>query len=224
LLTISSTQKAEEKLLYTYHDERITIALSLVKTTDRAFNFVTSEKAGARFIRLRVLPAALSLGVPIFERIKFLRQLAFRTISEIGIHYRKSDLSKQYPQSKFPKKAPKPGDRIPYIEDNGNASNFTINTVLPGVKFHLLLFSREKKSSELEDILKQVQNDYPDLIEINEILLSIQTQSIYKKFGIKENGYYLVRPDGYIAYRCNSLNFYNFFVYLRQYFTKKVNV
>jgi len=215
-LALVCTGKAKEKLLDTYHDERIIIARNLVRTTDRAFKFVTSKKPAAMFVRLRVLPLALSLGVPILEKIKFVRQVAFRTISEIGINYRKSDLSKQDPESTFPGQAPKPGDRMPYIPDKKS-----LKIMLHSLKFNLLVFTGETKHPDIENILQQIQHEYFDLLEINEITLSSETQSVYKKFGIKRNGFYLVRPDTHIAYRCNSLEFNNLFTYLGLYFSKK---
>jgi hypothetical protein len=207
--------KAKEKLLDTYHDERITIARNLVKTTDRAFKFVTSKSAASVFVRVHILPLALSIGVPVLEKIKFLRQLAFKTISEIGINYRKSEVSKQDPRSTFPKHAPKPGDRMPYL---GDKKNFDRN--LDGEKFHLLLFTGEKKQQHIENILQQIQHEYPYLMEIKKIIFSSETKHLYKTFGIIINGYYLIRPDAYIAYRCDSLEFDNFLTYLEQFFTR----
>lgn len=208
--------KAKVKLLETYHDERITIARNLVKTTDRAFRFVTSKSAGAMFVRLRILPLALSIGVPILEKIKILRQLAFKTISETGISYRKSELSKQGPRSSFPKHAPKPGDRVPYIADKKN-----FDKTLHGTKFHLLLFTGENGQADIGNSLQKIQQEYPGVMEIKEIILSSQTQYLYKTFGVKINGYYLVRPDAYIAYRCNSLEFGDFLTYLEQFFIRE---
>jgi 2-polyprenyl-6-methoxyphenol hydroxylase-like FAD-dependent oxidoreductase len=221
-LALMIRNQAKEKLLDTYHAERIVIARNLVKSTDRAFNLVSNKNNSAKFIRLRVLPFALGIGVPFFNRIAFIRRLAFKAISEIGIHYRKSPLSKQDIHSKFPKAAPKPGDRTPYIKNEKNEFKPAVKTVLSGVKFHLLLFLGDRKYAEVEDMLKGIQRDYPDLLEIQEVLLSEQTKNMYSAFGITRCGYYLIRPDGYMAFRCNSLDFQDFMEYLNLYFIKSL--
>ncbi|HET9430223.1 MAG TPA: FAD-dependent monooxygenase, partial [Chitinophagaceae bacterium] len=208
--------KAKERLLETYHGERITVARNLVRTTDRAFKFVTSKKPAAMFVRLRVLPVALSIGVPILEKLKFVRQLAFRTISEIAINYRNSGLSMQDRSRGFPGYAPKPGDRIPYIPERKS-----LNIMLRGLKFHLLLFTGGKKHHGIDIILQEILNKYPGLVEINELQFSSQAQNLYKLFGIKSTGFYLIRPDSYIAYRSSSLELENLLTYLEKYFIRK---
>jgi len=107
--------KAREGLLDTYHAERISLARKLVRTTDRAFYVVNSQKAWVRFFRLRILPPIARLAFPTFMRITFIREIGFRTISGIAIHYRKSALSRETPGSRFPFPAPRPGDRVPRL-------------------------------------------------------------------------------------------------------------
>jgi len=67
--------------------------------------------------------------------------------------------------------------------------------ILHGEEFHLLLFTGVKSQPGIENVLQQIRQEYPNLIGIREIILSSETQQLYKKFGIKINGYYLVRPD-----------------------------
>ena len=62
--------------------------------------------------------------------------------------------------------------------------------------------------------------EYPDLIEFDEIRLSADTKELYEKFGIKKQGYYFVRPDSHIAYRSASLNTQNFSTYLERFLVK----
>jgi 2-polyprenyl-6-methoxyphenol hydroxylase-like FAD-dependent oxidoreductase len=212
-LAFVHTGKAKEKLLDTYHEERFVVARNLVKTTDRAFKFVTSKQPASRFVRLHILPLVLRIGVPVLGKIKPLRQLAFRTISQIGISYRKSSLSKQVPLAAFPSHAPRPGDRLPYIPGKEN-----INKVLDGISFQLLLFTVEERSPGIETSLNEVQQEFPHLLRVKEIVLSDETKRLYRTFGIKRSGFYLIRPDSYLAYRCNSLDLSHLFTYLKEYF------
>ncbi len=55
-----------------------------------------------------VIPIALKLAAPVFQKLKFIQRFAFKGISEIGISYRKSSLSKNASLGKFPNHAPKP--------------------------------------------------------------------------------------------------------------------
>ncbi|WP_082318119.1 FAD-dependent monooxygenase [Hymenobacter sp. DG25A] len=76
-------------LLPTYSLERIPFAQKLVATTDRAFSVATRPSKAANFGRLRILPILL----PLLARLPFMRQLVFRTVSQISIAYPDSPLS-----------------------------------------------------------------------------------------------------------------------------------
>src|SRR5262245_20302976 len=81
--------RVDDRTLDTYEPERIAFARRLVATTDQAFTGVTSSTAIARALRLHVVPSLL----PPLLRLKVFRHLAFRTISQTAINYRRSSLS-----------------------------------------------------------------------------------------------------------------------------------
>ena len=81
---------AKEDLLDTFTEERIAIARNLVRTTDRVFNLVTSGNLFLKTLRLYIIPVALELATPIFQKLNLLQKFLFKTASEIGINYRKS--------------------------------------------------------------------------------------------------------------------------------------
>ena len=95
-----------DSLLDTYEAERIGFARRLVATTDRVFTLVTKRGALAQRVRTTVIPLLLSwlLRLPPFRRF------AFRTVSQIGIEYRKSPLSAGAAGSV------RGGDRLPWVE------------------------------------------------------------------------------------------------------------
>ncbi len=80
---------ADERLLDTYEAERRPFALSLVRTTDRVFEVSVSPSPLARFGRTRVLPVLLSSAL----RSPALRRLAFQTVSQTRLNYRKGPLA-----------------------------------------------------------------------------------------------------------------------------------
>jgi len=100
--------RARESILDTYEPERIAFARRLVATTDRAFVFVLKNGPIARFVRLeivpRVLPRLLAWGPA--------RRFFFRTLSQVGIRYRKSALSAGWAGEV------RGGDRLPWTPDD----------------------------------------------------------------------------------------------------------
>src|SRR5437016_8022588 len=81
--------RADGSLLDSYEPERIAFARRLVATTDQAFTGVTSSGAIARRVRLRIVP----LLMPPLFRLRTVRRLMFRTISQTAVNYRGRSLS-----------------------------------------------------------------------------------------------------------------------------------
>ena len=63
----------------------------------------------------------------------------------------------------------------------------------------LFVFSRDggKENMQVMSLVKK----YEDILESKTITFSIETKILFEKFGIKNEGCYLVRPDSYIAWR-----------------------
>src|SRR5437879_1735215 len=82
--------RANAALLDTYEAERIPVAHRLLRTTDRLFVLAVSDSRVAALFRTRIVARVAAFAMTI-ERV---RNLAFRTISQIGIRYRESPLSR----------------------------------------------------------------------------------------------------------------------------------
>jgi 2-polyprenyl-6-methoxyphenol hydroxylase-like FAD-dependent oxidoreductase len=80
---------APEHLLDSYETERIAFARKLVKTTDKVFTIASAEGRIADLVRTRLLPMIL----PSVARVSAWREWLFRTVSQLTIHYRGSELS-----------------------------------------------------------------------------------------------------------------------------------
>jgi 2-polyprenyl-6-methoxyphenol hydroxylase-like FAD-dependent oxidoreductase len=102
---------APDALLDSYGAERIPVARRLLKTTDRAFMLAVSDSFWAGVVRTRVAARLAALAL----RVEAFRRFAFRTVSQIGIAYPASPLSKAL--GALPTGAPRPGDRFPWIDD-----------------------------------------------------------------------------------------------------------
>jgi len=191
--------RAEISLLDTYHEERIGIARRLVETTDRAFNYVNSQHPVLKAARLNVMPLILPFVAPLVLRQRFLQETVFRTISQIGISYRDSVLSQEAPDARFPRPAPRPGDRVPYVPPPGTFPGS--GGLTTGTKLHLVHFSGAAAGIGPDHRAKQAVAGFDDLVDIQQVPLTGETEALYRAFGIDQTGFFLIRPDQYIAYR-----------------------
>src|SRR5687768_17691066 len=102
--------KANEALLATYEDERIPVARRLLNTTDRVFKLIVADNWLAGLFRTKILARIAAFAMS----RKAIQDVAFRTISQTGINYRKSPLSKSL--QALPAAAPQAGDRFPWLQ------------------------------------------------------------------------------------------------------------
>lgn len=138
--------------------------------------------------------------VALIPKEKHLLRFAFRLISQIGIHYRYSSLSRDASLGSFPGKAPRPGDRLPFATFQENKKLINIQDTVKAAAFHLLIFSKNNSEEKIKAI-RDLVGKYSPLIQIKVISFSRATTDLYETFGVQNGGFYLVRPDMYIAYR-----------------------
>ncbi|MGI5379288.1 FAD-dependent monooxygenase [Streptomyces sp. CA-251387] len=98
---------APEDLLETYGIERAPVGRHVRRFTDRAFVVGTSPHPVLRFARAQLVPRLAPLAV----RVTAPRGWVFRTVSELGIHYRRSPASAT--GTRPPRRGPRAGDRLP---------------------------------------------------------------------------------------------------------------
>jgi FAD binding domain len=207
--------QAEPNLLETYHEERLPIAKSLVRTTDRVFNLTLNTNPVARFWIMYVAPKALALVL----KEKHLARLAFTTISQIGIRYRTSSLSRDASLGAFPRHAPQPGDRLPYVLFHEQGKQVNIQDKVKAPAFHLFLFPGTQTEAKAQ-ALQHASDTFDGAIVVETIPLTAETQPLYETFDVQQDGCYLVRPDLYIAYRSAALNAEHFAHYRERFLIK----
>jgi 2-polyprenyl-6-methoxyphenol hydroxylase-like FAD-dependent oxidoreductase len=202
-LALVISGKAEDKLLDTYHEERLPVARRLVRTTDRLFGITVSENPLVVFWRVHVMPRVVAL-VP---KEKHIARFAFRLISQIGIRYRESSLSRDASYGSLPAKAPRPGDRLPYVVFQEGNTSMNIHEKVKTPAFHLLLFSGNNLDTDPKmQAIHAVIHQYDDMVQAETIPLTLATSDLYRTFGIQHEGYYLVRPDMYVACRSSQID------------------
>ncbi|MEV0738477.1 FAD-dependent monooxygenase [Streptomyces sp. NPDC050549] len=165
-----------EELLETYEAERAPVGRSVLRFTDRAFTVATSGNPAIRLARTRLAPRLVPLAV----RARGPRGRVFRTVSELGIHYRRSPASTS--GSRPPGRGPRAGDRLPDLP-----RGFQARTAGPG--WHLLLAGPPRLWSDGR--LAPVLAGRAEVLTVHRL----GEQSPWP--GVTHG---LVRPDGYLGY------------------------
>ena len=213
-LALVIRHKAKPVLLDTYSVERSGISRGFARYADTAFLIVTSNNIILKFFRLYILKYLWKFLFPIIEKRITFRQMFFKAISQIGIHYRDSILSYASPEETFLHGAPRPGDRLPYIEFYYHGENTNNYKVLEVTCFNLFVFAHT-----LPDEIKKMAEEFNLAVVL--VAYVPETKIIYESLGIRNTGYYLIRPDMHIALRSASLNAQNLHNYLQQFLMVK---
>jgi 2-polyprenyl-6-methoxyphenol hydroxylase-like FAD-dependent oxidoreductase len=161
--------RARVSLLDTYETERIAFGRQLIKSTDRAFTFVTKQSRLADFVRLHIVPRLM----PLLFRSAAMRRFFFRTMSQTGIKYPQSALS----SGKAGKV--KGGDRLPWTGDNFES--------LSALQWQLHCYGEPRP--EIRDWC--AQHDIP--------LTIYPWNPAARQMGLRRNAIYVIRPDGHVG-------------------------
>jgi 2-polyprenyl-6-methoxyphenol hydroxylase-like FAD-dependent oxidoreductase len=178
---------ADAALLDSYEAERMPVAQRLLATTDRAFRVVVSDSWGAGLLRTQVLArvAAFVLRQPRAQR------LAFRTVSQTGIHYRDSRLSTTL--GPMPTDAPQAGDRFPWMKLRfaPGAPVQDLFERLDDTRFTLLLFGPADAAATAR---------LPgDGLHVEVIPDDTDNAAALARAHIERPSFYLLRPDGHVG-------------------------
>jgi 2-polyprenyl-6-methoxyphenol hydroxylase-like FAD-dependent oxidoreductase len=184
---------ADTKLLNTYNEERLENAKNLLRTTDRLFQLVASDEWWLALLRTNILPPIASYILS----LDTVRNFIFPTISQTGINYRHSSLSRHAGDEDFRVKA---GDRMPYVVIDGAS----VYDRLRAPKFHLVVFSNDdlELNADLES----------DLVDVNRFEFS---NDIAETFGTDRSFTVFLRPDNYIGFITAKLSPHQVEEYLR---------
>jgi len=199
-LSLVIHKKASESLLSTYNTERQPPSKKIISNTDRAFQLISSTNFMAKFIRLRIAPGVLKFLLPIIDRNRVLGDFLFKRISQISISYHKLNSFRKTSRGRFPIRTPKPGDRLPFIKFQLHGKEVNIQDKLKQAGFQLFIFTNQAID------YSKIEETYKGILSIEVIPFNQGTAPLYKKLGIRNKGYYLIRPDMHIACRSNQSN------------------
>jgi 2-polyprenyl-6-methoxyphenol hydroxylase-like FAD-dependent oxidoreductase len=186
-LALVVSGRAGADLLGSYEDERIPVAQRLLRTTDRAFSLVVSDSRLAGLFRTRLVPKILARAMSL-ERIQ---KLAFRTISQTGIHYRYGTLSETLPG--LPDTAPRAGDRFPWLrlELSESAPAEDLFGALDDTRFTLIVTGQQVPPGGVPG--------FGDLLRTHVIPSTPANDRELARAQIPRPAFYLLRPDGYVG-------------------------
>ena len=179
--------KADAALLDSYEQERLPVAQRLLNSTDRGFKLVVSDSWFAGVFRTQVLARIASFAMS----RKPVQQLAFRTVSQTGIEYRKSPLSVSL--DSLPNDAPRAGDRFPWLhlslQANGPVED--LFRKLDDTRFHLLVFGQPLPAEGMPDA--------GGLMQAHVIPDDPANQAELARAKIPRRSFYLLRQDGHVG-------------------------
>lgn len=224
-LALVARGAADPRLLDTYEAERWSVGHFLLRYTDRAFGTFTramSSSALAEWARRAVIPTVL----PPVLGSNCLRSRAFRFISELGIRYRRSPaVAEGEPRLR---RGPKAGDRLPDARITVDGRATWLQEAIAGPRLVLLLCGDVDAWDVYE--LVEIREAYRDILTVHHLTrrerpgaLQYEGGSALERLGVSgaSAAQYLVRPDGYIAFRCAGSGLGAVVGYLSEWFTPR---
>lgn len=215
-LALVVKNQAPASLLDSYEQERMPVIEGVLSITDQITNVMA--KRGSFYRVLRRILASLILPKHYF------RDKLITRMSQLAIRYRNSPIVDQDRSSSAVGWGLHPGDKAVDVDGvffEGQPKK-RLFELIAGKEHLLLLFAGENLMSEqlneLIDIAKEVNTIYPEIVSpilvvknkedgpnqladnACQILIDPQLK-LHNRWGMQETGYYLVRPDKYIAFR-----------------------
>jgi 2-polyprenyl-6-methoxyphenol hydroxylase-like FAD-dependent oxidoreductase len=194
---------AEEALLDSYDSERRPVGRLVVRFTDRAFTVATSTNPLVRALRTRLVPRLLPLA------LRFDRAVAagFRTVSQLGIGYRRSPAVRDG-QPRL-RRGPRAGDRLPDARIAQDGQVCWLGEALAAPGFHLLLCGPPGNWDTGK--LTSLRSRYADILAVHHLTRAAAPGALhdidghaFARLGVDDTAHYLIRPDGHIGYRAGG--------------------
>jgi hypothetical protein len=186
-LALVAQGKADPDMLDSYNEERLPVAQRLLKTTDSGFKLVVSDSHLAGLMRTKILARFAAFAMS-NERIQ---RFAFSIVSQTGINYRKSPLSKAL--DALPFEAPQCGDRFPWLHLKLRLDGPVQDTfqAFEDRYFNLVAFGQAAPAS--------AEPGFNDVIRSWTIPSDPHNNTELARVGIPQPSFYLIRPDGHVG-------------------------
>jgi 2-polyprenyl-6-methoxyphenol hydroxylase-like FAD-dependent oxidoreductase len=212
-LALTAQGKAAPALLDTYEPERHAIGQQVLHLTDRLFKMGSMKHPIARAVR--------NTMVPVVTRQQQLQHMMALRISQIGLTYRGSDSVEEGPAigSRWPAAAPAPGDRMPdTLFQAADGKPVRAFELLRDPRYLLLVLSGERAGADgarrALAVAEGAAGRYGDRVQAccvagDHLPTTVSARglqdlgfTLHRRLGLHVDGLYLIRPDGYVAFRC----------------------
>jgi len=211
---------ATPRLLDTYEGERWPVGRTLLRYTDRIFSVLVrslSDSAFTSWLR-RTVAASVIPGVLTSTR---LRAFGFRFVSELGIRYRRSPaVMEAEPRLNA---GPRAGDRFPDACLTLDGTPIQLQEAVVGPCLTLVLCGDgEPWNTERLGDHPACRNGLMRIVHLTRHsergALVDERGDALARLGVDDAAQYLVRPDGYVSFRCAGRAFEALERYLDEWF------
>ena len=215
-LALVMRDRAPVQLLGSYHVEREPVARGVLNLTDRITRMAT--------IRNPIVQTARNILLPIVSGIDFLEEKIADRLAELSVNYRSSPIVENHGTG-----TPRAGDRAPDAElRDGNGKACRLFELFREPRHVLLLFLGALPNDESEAFQQELTDWLGEVIQVYQItrgrcpnasddLLDI-SGNVHSLYHMLTGGVVLVRPDGYVAFRCDRFDATKFRSYLTRIF------
>ncbi len=212
----------KEELLDSYEAERRPVAKATLRGTDFATRLGMMNQPLARAIRGRVASFLTSLA-PVRDRIT-------RTVAELDVNYRRSPIvAEDVDRGSFTgtlgdrivfSRGPKPGDRCPDAPTDDDFAH--VHGWLRGPHASLFVFASEPREAgdaslaahairgatggTVKPIVVVPDPSIAEMLRWNGGVIVDTSGEVARLFGAALGCLYLIRPDGYVAFRADRLD------------------
>jgi 2-polyprenyl-6-methoxyphenol hydroxylase-like FAD-dependent oxidoreductase len=210
---------AADRLLESYESERWPVGRFLLRYTDRVFSVFLRGMSGGRFAswaRRVVIPQVL----PRLFAPGRLRSAVFGFISELRIHYRRGPaITEGRPRLHRGARA---GDRLPDAAVSVDGRRTSLHRAVVGPHLSLLLCGNPQawEGAGLSELAERKAG----VVKIHRLTTEpfpgalLDEGGALALLGVSDPAQFLVRPDGYIAFRCAGSDLHALSRYLTRWF------
>jgi 2-polyprenyl-6-methoxyphenol hydroxylase-like FAD-dependent oxidoreductase len=204
-LAFAAQGAASEALLDTYSQERRPVARAVLALTHVLFWIETADSPVVRRARVLLAPLAVSMAL----RLGSLRTLGLRVIGQQWVRYPRSLAAVDgLPRLR---RGPGAGHRLPDLLVLRDQLPCRLHQALAAPAFHLLLCG-PPHHWDLPRLVR-FQERYGSLVGVHRLStepfpgqLCDPSGAALARLGARNGAQYLVRPDGYVGYRCASFD------------------
>ncbi|RXV73173.1 FAD-binding monooxygenase [Burkholderia stabilis] len=198
-----------ERLLDTYHAERHPIERDVLRQTSLVTQIVEADRGAMKLLRDHVVPLLASFG-PMRDAVR-------RSVSELGVQYRKSPLTLERVLDGGPRAGERAPDALVHVIDGplgqapGTARLYDLHDP---ASFTLLLLEEPLSAdadagevppmaADAQALVQGLERIMPDAVRVWRVTDAEGdgTAGLAQVYGRSRPSFYLLRPDGYVAAR-----------------------